>query len=596
MPEFNATPSLAALERTNWRVRLAGNQDFVELWGTFNELAQTSADLEDLEAASACAVLAGVSSLIPDEEQMHEPYLAMIRMGGRRSFLPDDLSELDLQFLADLLSDLPDNKLAARVGDMLWIRRFGSSPYQFARTAVDRWIQLPVDADSWYGDGRENWPRYLLLARQLRLSDKLDVARGRLEEAFEIADGSMAMDLANLLAKCGVDDDVDRRRIASRLAQLAQSDERPIIARDLHRAAAHWYSSIQDSESASRQLLAVVQSWISEAEQRAGDSAAVANSLYESALQDYRMISVSERRRLNVSDLGNDLVSRIRSSGITMLDQMSSFTSEAIDLTAEAAAVQDHIAGQAVVDATARFVSLVPYLSEQDERAAAERQLSDSAILGLLPVRHLANDGRIVHTSGPDEPGPWGYPSDVWNAMLQRYEIHLQYYTKGRILPALEVLANEHRLRIRDFLAVAEGSAIVPPDRSRTVARALAAGFNYDFTAALYMLVPQLENIIRHVLQDCGLSTVTISEGVHQEIGLSSLLERPQLIEVLGADHVYEMRALFGGPTGANLRNEVAHGLLSDGGASSVNSAYAWWFFLRLIYTPYWNRLHPETD
>jgi hypothetical protein len=61
---------------------------------------------------------------------------------------------------------------------------------------------------------------------------------------------------------------------------------------------------------------------------------------------------------------------------------------------------------------------------------------------------------------------------------------------------------------------------------------------------------------------------------------------------LFGRNFAFEIRLLFCGPLGPNLRNETAHGLLSDGAASSARAIYAWWVGLRLVFINFWNVMH----
>ena len=45
---------------------------------------------------------------------------------------------------------------------------------------------------------------------------------------------------------------------------------------------------------------------------------------------------------------------------------------------------------------------------------------------------------------------------------------------------------------------------------------------------------------------------------------------------------------------GPNLRNNIAHGLLNDQEANSVDAVYAWWLGLQLVFNTYWNSLDRE--
>ena len=61
-----------------------------------------------------------------------------------------------------------------------------------------------------------------------------------------------------------------------------------------------------------------------------------------------------------------------------------------------------------------------------------------------------------------------------------------------------------------------------------------------------------------------------------------------------GEDLTYEIKALFCDPMGPNLRNNVAHGLLNDQQANSVEAVYAWWLGLQLVFNAYWYSLDKE--
>ena len=71
---------------------------------------------------------------------------------------------------------------------------------------------------------------------------------------------------------------------------------------------------------------------------------------------------------------------------------------------------------------------------------------------------------------------------------------------------------------------------------------------------------------------------------------LSSIF--PPSSEVFGADVALELTFLFTEGSGANLRNAVAHGLLSDMEAThGVYPIYAWWLTLKLVCSHFWNRV-----
>jgi hypothetical protein len=71
------------------------------------------------------------------------------------------------------------------------------------------------------------------------------------------------------------------------------------------------------------------------------------------------------------------------------------------------------------------------------------------------------------------------------------------------------------------------------------------------------------------------------------ERDLNELLYHEEVENVLGADLVFTMRALLIEPGfGANVRNNLAHGLLSTDQFVDAEAIYAWWLVWRICCMP----------
>jgi hypothetical protein len=58
-------------------------------------------------------------------------------------------------------------------------------------------------------------------------------------------------------------------------------------------------------------------------------------------------------------------------------------------------------------------------------------------------------------------------------------------------------------------------------------------------------------------------------------------LKRIRRQKVFGADGVFQLQDLLADTLGANLRNEVAHGLVNDNQMFGDDVLYLWWLFFR---------------
>ena len=99
----------------------------------------------------------------------------------------------------------------------------------------------------------------------------------------------------------------------------------------------------------------------------------------------------------------------------------------------------------------------------------------------LMPATVISRDGRVIakRPSMNDE-------GAIWAGMIEHYDRETNLAVKGMILPALEILMQEHRLQENDFAHPCMQSPIVPIDRERPWAKALYAGYDHDFVTAIH--------------------------------------------------------------------------------------------------------------
>ena len=223
-------------------------------------------------------------------------------------------------------------------------------------------------------------------------------------------------------------------------------------------------------------------------------------------------------------------------------------------------------------------------------RRSVQENLKSHPFTALVSWTMLESDGRVAakrpgaNLSNQDENEPV-----IWAQMIQDHTIWVGMTVRGWILPALEALHVAHRFREADFIILARNSPEVPPGRAELVGKALFNGYEYDFATALHLLTPQIEHMVRNRLKSEGVITIhTDGNGIGDERALSSLVETPEFENIFGEDLAFEIRALFCDHSGANLRNNVSHGLLNYGQCNSTHSVYAWWLSLKIVFNTYW--------
>lgn len=167
--------------------------------------------------------------------------------------------------------------------------------------------------------------------------------------------------------------------------------------------------------------------------------------------------------------------------------------------------------------------------------------------------------------------------------MYKQAQYYHLLYTQGLVEPARKKIIFEHNVRLKDIFYLVENNPFVPHGREIIFAEGLLKGFYGDFLTSAHLLIPQLENSIRHILYESGQIVSGIdSEGVQDEKNLNSLLFIPEFEELISEDIAFDLQGLLVERFGSNLRNRLAHGLMSYDSFFSYELIYLWWVSLHL--------------
>ncbi len=105
----------------------------------------------------------------------------------------------------------------------------------------------------------------------------------------------------------------------------------------------------------------------------------------------------------------------------------------------------------------------------------------------------------------------------------------------------------------------------------------------------MHLLMPQVENAIRCLAEDCDIVTYKTSQtGIEECKSLSTILSSPELKEYLEDNLIFNMEVFYTSEYGFGMRDQISHGLFSDNELNSYNSMAVWCFTLYLccIYCP----------
>lgn len=166
-------------------------------------------------------------------------------------------------------------------------------------------------------------------------------------------------------------------------------------------------------------------------------------------------------------------------------------------------------------------------------------------------------------------------PLDINNPEKDSYLMELHMHQEALENQKLfgDIWAKKALIIIRDKYTIdksmleflTKNNPIIPKGRERIFQSALCMFLNGEYYESIHILAPQTENLFRNIAREVGGLTVTLgNDGSSMEKVLSSIFSLPELLDCCDNDILFTFKGLLNEQAGANIRNEVAHGIISE--------------------------------
>jgi uncharacterized protein DUF4209 len=527
------------------------------------------------DEASAFRLLSWICSLNLKLDDPNEPFKPAVPW-------LDQLSDDQINAVSSIAPEVGDPELKARLCDLCWDQR---RTFQLALQAVPAYLdsgrRILESAMSLYWDQR--FERALQLAYCLRNDDlKKSVAEEIQKVVFEPSQPPHVVARAIELM---LDYKLEMtKEIGDRARSFATSSEATLIweqqffdlAARCYRRAGHEEDALGASKNHAESFVRQA----AEALNRAHGGAMVAAHFVENAIQAYRQIPGTETRRDELHRLLLSYQKRIP-------QEMFPGHDAEIDVSDLVCQAREAVAGQTLEKAIEVLALSGRVPCKAQLRKAATESIEEFPLQSLFPATMISGAGKTIARHGPASHVD-GTPDEevIVMRMFSEARIHHHVAVVGRIEPMRLRILQVHPVRTRNFVHYVRFNPLIPPGREYLFARGLCAGLQGDFVASLHILIPQLENSIRYVLEgDDKFTSSLSSSGIQMELSLDKLFESNErhLNDIFGEDSVFDLRGLLFDQKSSNFRNLLAHGLLYPESFQSPTAIYIWWLVLRLV-------------
>lgn len=584
-PEFDLTKEDFASHP--WQQALSG-VEHKSCFAYSCRLSALASNESDSTKKAIWMFLARATSLHLNIDSPGEPY---------GTFL-EQLHPAEIELMRVLAPEIDDPILQARLADIVWTRQPRGN-HVLAEKAVKAYLESArrVEHPREWVECAESTERALQLAVKLNNQGLIATVVEYIENVLGRCNGEdplyLSLRMMELLLEQHAGQPEQYAPLAEKLAQRAED------AADFDKAKRHWeikarwHRLAKDETNVRAALLAAAETHVKEADRRVQQP----NPSYMHAAGQIERAIIALRKVADTQE-------RVRQLHETLIDyqaksvaEYAHFASDPIDMTDVVEQSRQRVRDKSLFDALFALALAVEPCKVEQIREQTKEMAQNFVMLSLFPSTRTNALGRTV---GRQPSLRSSSPEEAEEALRCRMHESLVYLwglkSQGVIEPARQQINSEHHIRLHDFLRIVSDNPFVPAGRELLFARGLHAGMAGDFMTAVHFLVPQVEHSIRYLLYQNGLVASSLDDdGIQDEFNLNRTLTESRctaiLKRILGENMLFELRAILIERHGANLRNEMAHGLLDSDAFFTSVSCFFWGLVLRLCCLPIITRL-----
>lgn len=533
--------------------------------------------------------------LVPDNKK--NPFKPGWDWGGERASMSSDFKEEQIDIIAKFAQTVDNPGLRARLADVSWFVRKHQNLAEIAvnaysesvekvkkgEAAFDTW-DSSIISDSFCDNSVWGKNAQDLITRAAQISHvtkwKLEASqrfKKLLIDLLETADkkedgwgfyliGTISLEYGNKILPI--------KQLAEMTEKLAEKlDKRPDLQGDLFCLAKRVYKKINDEKKVKKYVIAEAECFERKADCARSEMEAEEH-LQNAILLFRRYPHETEEKRRNLTDR----LQKIRES---IKNEAKKF-SESPDLGWMIEEAVNSIRNLPWPDAFYSLMQCNYALPGPDEfcKMASECAQKHPSLI-LSHMGKSDGQGRVMFRAEEKD--------EHLHYLVSFFRtINRQSIVQGAINPKREIIASEHQFSNKTIADLLQDKPFIADRHKDIYARGIFHFLRGNNIEAASLLVPQLENSLKHILTLEGCDTTEIYDRDDQpEASLHILLDaekewRKELEKILPAKYVIEIDFLFNFSGGPSIRKKVAHGMMSDIEFQDANCIYAVWLIIHL--------------
>ena len=516
--------------------------------------------------------LASLGQRYDEKENVFCPW--MVWNDGRRTFSLEDMSEDDFLFLKGLSYEKLPLALRARVTDILWVTR---KNYLAGQKAAESYLQLFVnlfDPVQW-----------IVCINSIRRAITISAQLGKKEELFlSVCDSAfkklleldgrdplfLSISLIGILSEQKYREADDYLSIADKIIKSAKESSfirKVETAYETKRKLLVWKKDDTAAQSCQIDLARYYEKEADYVIDKDIQGLFDAVRYLEKCIPIYRNNSLpleSERIQRKLLDYKKRIPSAMIPMNVTIRSDglYQQVLKNLEDLSFEESIIR-------LIQSTSFFTKdfLKKKVLEEQKKFLSKNLFGDSLIDA---------EGQTIINIPPLDIADPEKDLQLLEMHMHKAALDLELYAGETVLRwSIEKLKQDFEFECNDLMFLVKNNPIIPEGREEIFCQALYMGLRGDYYTALHILAPQTENLFRHIAKSVGGLVITFEDDhTSKSKTLTSVFDIPELVDCYDPDYLFLFKGLMNERSGANIRNEIAHGIMDPGKGNSGIGIY----------------------
>lgn len=238
--------------------------------------------------------------------------------------------------------------------------------------------------------------------------------------------------------------------------------------------------------------------------------------------------------------------------------------------------IKVNMEGLTFEESVLRLIQMIVFDKQEEIRDRVVKRCKEDPLSCLFGKKQINTQGQTIFSLPPLDIQNPEKDSRLLELHMHQNVLKKQQFVGDIWIKNILILMKD-RFTIDNSMVefLVKDNPIIPEGRERIFQSAIGMFLRGEYYEAMHIMAPQMENLFRNIAKEIGGLTVTLgNDGSSMEKALSSILSLPEMVECYDNDILFIFKGLLNEQAGANIRNEVAHGIIDEKTCSSGACLY----------------------